>query len=92
MHKTGVEFSAPSIPDEDSNTSLMTSEAFMAQSAVAIVEAARRRVALVDDMLTETRQSEPYLGRARNLENLKRELADQKRKLTALETSAPVRA
>jgi hypothetical protein len=53
------------------------------------IEAARRRVALVDDMLTEAKRSGPYLGRTRDLANLERELAEQKRQLRALETSSP---
>jgi len=48
---------------------------------VDVVEAAERRVDLVQSMLSETKRAAPYIGKSRDISRLVAELNEQKRRL-----------
>ena len=48
---------------------------------VDVVEAAERRVDLVQSMLSETKRAVPYIGKSRDISRLVAELKEQRRRL-----------
>lgn len=48
---------------------------------VDVIEAARRRVALIESMLTRTRMAGPFIGKTRKIAQLEAELSAQATKL-----------
>ena len=51
------------------------------RARVSPVEAAARRVELVESMLSETKRAVPYIGKSRDIARLNAELNEQKNRL-----------